>query len=171
MVNHSYHAGMTTTANAGTKYVSGRKGTEIAKLIRNEIRDACKVAGPLNGCKVSVRFRWATHSKAIDIEIQGAPFNVMNPTWVLAHAENPHRFQDGVDCYSAELRAAEKAASSIAAQYNRFDSDSQTDYFNDDFFQHVSFAHDMTEAHTAKILCSAHPACCGCSGCEDALAA
>ena len=65
------------------------------------------------------------------------------------------------------LRAACEA---IAREYNRSDSDSQTDYFNDEFFCHVDFSSELEDAQRAQIL-APHPACCGCSDCDDALAA
>lgn len=159
------------TASSGSKFQAGRKGTEIAALIRGEIRAACKADGPLKGYKVSVRFRWATHSKAIDIEIQDAPANIMTPEWVRANAAGDWRATEGVRRFTPIALAAQETLRTIAAQFNRFDSDSQSDYYNDEFFCSVDFAHDLEDAHTAKILSEGHPACCGCAACELAYAA
>ena len=161
---------MKTNNAAGSKFQKGRKGTEIAALIRSEIRAAAKADGPLRGCKTSVRFAWATHSMSIAIAIESAPVSIRNPAWVKANASNPHVYQEGVSRESAAAIAMLDECNRIADQYNRHDSDSQSDYFNDEFFCRVSFAHDLEKAHDAAILCE-HPACCGCADCETRYAA
>ena len=158
------------TNTAGSKFQKGRKGTEIAALIRSEIRAAAKADGPLHGCKVSVRFSWATHSMSISIRVESAPVNVRNAVWVKANAANPYHFQDGVSRESAAGTAIIAECDHIAAQYNRFDSDSQSDYFNDGFFCRAAFTTEIENEHDAAILCE-HPACCGCADCEMKYAA
>lgn len=163
---------ITHMKSAGSKYQSGRKGTEIGALIRAEIRAACKADGPLKGCKVSVRFSWSTHAKSIDIAIQAAPVTVLGAAYVLHYARTPHVHFDrpASERITAAGHAIRAACEAIAREYNRSDSDSQTDYFNDEFFCHVDFSSELEEAQRAQIL-APHPACCGCSDCEDALAA
>ena len=156
--------------SAGSKWQAGRKGTEIAALIRSDVRAACKADGPLKGCKVSVRFSWATHSKAIDITIQSAPVQVLSSDYERHYARNPYEHLPASQRYTAAGKALLAACEAIAAEYNRFDSDSMTDHFNDEFFCHVDFDHGMEDAQRAQIL-APHPACCGCSDCDDALAA
>lgn len=154
----------------GSKWVSGRTGPEIAKLIRTEIRQACKGEGPLKGCKVSVCYEPATHRKSIEIEIQAAPVNVCNAVRVKAEKADPHGFhRESRHSVAGDAILAE--CKRIAGQYNRFDSDSQTDYNNDDFFCNVDFDWTLVKVHSDQILNEVHPACCGCAECEVALAA
>lgn len=154
----------------GSKWVSGRKGPEIAKLIRTEIRQACKTDGVLKGCKVSVRYEPATHRKSIDIEIQAAPVNVCNAVRVKAEKADPHGFRRE-ERFSTAGAAILAECKRIADQYNRFDSDPSSDYNNDDFFCRVEFDWTLVKAHSDQILNEVHPACCGCAECEVALAA
>ena len=158
--------------SAGSKYVSGRKGTEIAALIRSDIRAACKADGPLKGCKMSVRFSWSTHAKSIDIVIQAAPVTVLGAAYVLHYARTPNAHFDrpASERITAAGHAIRAACEAIAREYNRFDTDLQTDYHNDEFFLSVDFSSDLEDAQRAQIL-APHPACCGCSDCEDTLAA
>ena len=156
-------------ASIGSKYQAGRKGTEIAALIRSDVRAACKADGSLKGCKVSVRYSGGSLSQSIYMQVTECPANIMNPEWVRIAARNPRDFQDGRPMFSAAALAIRDALDAIAAQYNRFDSDLQTDYFGDEFYTHTAFASQLEAAHRAQIL-AAHPACCGCSDCEDALA-
>jgi len=159
-------------ASSGSKYQSGRSGAEIAKLIRNEIKAACKADGPLFGCKVSVRYRSATHRVAIDIEITETPASILNHERVLAVAANPYEVCR-LPRYTPQGEAMLAAAQQIADAYNRFESDIQTDYNNDAFFCSVTFDYGLAQRHEAAILCPVvlHPACCGCADCEERYAA
>lgn len=154
------------------KYQAGRTGAEIAKLIRGEIKTACKTDGPLHGCKVSVRYRSATHRMAIDIEITETPASILNHERVLAVAANNIEAWR-LPRYTAQGEAMLAAAKRIADAFNRFDSDIQTDYNNDLFFCSVTFNYDLTQRQEAAILCpvASHPACCGCADCEERYAA
>lgn len=157
-------------ASKGSKYQAGRRGTEIAALIRSDVRAACRADGPLKGCKVSVRYSGGSLSQSIYMQVIECPSNIMNPEWVHIAARDPRDFQDGRSMFSAAALAIRAALDAISAEYNRFDSDSQTDYFGDEFYTHTSFASALEAAHRAQIL-APHPACCGCADCEDALAA
>ena len=166
-MNNALATARPANETAGSKYISGRKGPEIAKLIRADIKAAAKADGTLKGCNVSVRFRWATHSMAIDVVVKSTPAAILNPERVAALAADPYTFSR-LPRYTPAGDAILAACERIANEYNYRDSDPMTDYYNDTFFLDVKFDHDLVSAQERAILRPApvHPRFCACHECD-----
>jgi hypothetical protein len=120
---------------------------EIAKLIRADIK-AAKATGDLPAdLNVSVRFRWATHSAAIDVEIRDRPdLWERCPGYRIAPGDSV-----GVGCgaygcpdtYTHDRLTAEgqrivAVVEAIHGAYNYDGSDSMVDYFDVRYYGQVS---------------------------------
>lgn len=132
----------------GPKYDSAMDITEIAKRVRADV----KTAHP--GVKVSVRTHRFAGGRSLDLKVTGVPkgFRIMNPQHVVFEAENPHAcFPRNLPRHTAAATDLLSALTAIVNAY-RFDkSDIQTDYWNNNFYEHVSFAGSLEEAERQAI--------------------
>ena len=136
----------TTTARPvyGSKHVERRDITEIAKLVRADIKAAIK-AGVLAPVKVSVRIQRGTMSRSLDVYVTEAPEWML--IWDRAYVRHavetnfaPYRGRR----YSASAHATIKRLQAMVNAYNRNDSDIMVDYYNVDFYSTVDFSHDLS---------------------------
>lgn len=130
----------------GTKYAATKdlKRTEIAKLIRADIKAAVK-AGSLPKAKYSVTCRSYSGGGSIDIHVSEAEgIRVYNVERLLFEHDEPHAYC-ALDVYSAEMMAVVETLDAIHASYNYDGSDYSTDYF------HVRFYGDAKPAFNGAI--------------------
>lgn len=132
----------------------GKSTTDIAKMIREDIKTA-KAEGLLpQQWSYSVRSDSFSGGSSIDVEVKdcpdawqpcdggvpGEPHRVCPNVWcsarndpAYAHAATPH------DVLTEEARAAEIALKRIHGAYNHDGSEIQVDYFDVNYYGHVQF--------------------------------
>jgi hypothetical protein len=116
-------------------------GAEIAAAIRNDIKEAVK-RGELPRAKYSARLQRFSGGKSITITYADAPFDLFSREFLKFDIETKgHRHYDG-ERYSPERKQLEEKLEEIAAAYNYDGSDTQTDYFNVNFYLHVNADYD-----------------------------
>jgi hypothetical protein len=114
----------------GEKYEKTKKlsTVEVAKLIRREI----KKKHP--HILVSVRSKYFSMGSSIDVIIKDCDFNPINPAW------NPRNIDMGNNPrYTDKARQLIKELEEIGNRYRRVDCDGMIDYFDVNFWYHVSF--------------------------------
>lgn len=132
----------------GSKYERGVDVAEIAKRVRADIKAAVK-AESLPAAKYGVRIARFSGGQSLTITASSLPFEVSNEAYVLADHSDPRN--DRINRLSDAAKAVERALESIGAAYNFDGSDSQSDYFNVNFYLHIDLAHDEA-AERAAIL-------------------
>jgi hypothetical protein len=138
----------------GTKYNQSLRTTEIATLIRQEIKAAVK-SGMLPKAKYSVRSAHFAGGSSIDIAIKAPSFTIMNPKRIELEVRDP-RFQwqtyESEPRYTAEASSTLKKIEGMLASYNFDDSDSMTDYFHVNFYGNVKFDWRDESAERERVL-------------------
>jgi hypothetical protein len=127
----------------GTKYDKNLNTTQIAAMVRGEVKAAVK-AGELPAGKYSIRSSYYSGGSSIRVSISGLSGNVFDPEYLergdaylmgpSVHDETgwhrPHRYQ-------AWVLAAVKKVEAMLWAYNHDGSDSQTDHFDVKFYGSV----------------------------------
>lgn len=131
-------------------------GPERNKLIRAAIKEAAAAGTIPHGVTVSVR---TPHHGSLIIEVQAAPFLILNPEYVRWQADNPHSFPGSYDApyIARDMRTPSadtllKVLEAIASQWRYDNSDTMTDYFDTNMYLDVRFAWEMEKAHREWIL-------------------
>lgn len=125
--------------------------TEVAKLIRQDVKKAIKAGKLPKDIKVSVRARWATHTPAIDVEITALPSTklwekVELPTGARPSHIGVHEHASEEGKYWRRTGAEEKylrVLTEIHDSYNMDRSDSMTDYFHVRYYGRAEVGHEM----------------------------
>ena len=142
----------------GTKYNKSLGTTEIAALIRQEIKAAVKTL-TLPKAKYSVRSALFAGGSSIDIAIKTPSFPIMNPKRIELEARDP-RYQwqtyESEPRYTAEASSTLKKIEVMLASYNFDDSDSMTDYFHVNFYSNVKFDCRDERAECERVLATIH---------------
>lgn len=123
--------------NAGPKWQSGHDVATTAKMIRADIKAAI-ASHHLPAGTYSVRISRFSGGQSLDVRISGLPFVVLSRERIARGVLEPHAYPSGPlwsDVGAEVLRRVER----IVGAYNRDQSDTQTDYFDVDFYGHVSF--------------------------------
>lgn len=143
----------------GTKYNSGMNLKEIAKAVRKELKKAAP------GCKFSVRTQYYSGGQSLHVELKAGPFDAFtNPEVKDMQLHNNYSdyetYKDRVEewkenraPYEPEIKEMTKACfkvvkkmTEITEAYNYDRSDSQTDYFDVNFYSHYSIdSYNKTE--------------------------
>ncbi len=121
--------------------------TQIAALIRADIKAAQKSGQLAKDLKVSIRTEYFSMGSSINIRITAAPFAVLSDESLEAARGArfdlpPPRYEE----HSTEARAAKDLIHEIAMSYNRTVTDYQTDYFEKRYFASVDFASALEQA-------------------------
>lgn len=121
-----------SNTKTGSKYLATQNldVSEIAKLLRTEIKDGVK-AGELPTAKYSVRIERFAGGQSIDISVKDIPFRIRATAAEKAAEQGAPRWA------TPAARELEDKLEGMLQAYNRDDSDSQTDYFNVKFYGHV----------------------------------
>jgi len=155
----------------GSKYEATKdlRPQEVAKLIRADVKAA--VAGgalptfnPAGGViRYSVRFRWATHEAAIDVEVTNwgetrqANAYVLNDNgyWGPAWQTDPVTGDDFVSWMNPRTWRANQVLEGIHGAYQQDRSDSMTDYFHVRYYGSVSFSEGGPAGRVSKAAAAA----------------
>lgn len=128
----------------GAKHDATRElsGAEIAKRIRQDIKEAQARGDLPKGLKTSVRYRSYSGGQSIDLRIVALPegFKVLSERYARYAAENPHDYSPPFswqDQQSPEYVALEAKLKALHSAYNRDNSDSMVDYFDVRYYGHV----------------------------------
>lgn len=120
----------------GEKYdaTKGLSCVEIAKRIRQDLKEAQARGDIPAGCKFSVR----SDHNSIDLRVMGLPdgFRYFQPEFLRWERDRPHElFRD--ERRSPELCDLMDKLSAIHGAYNRDNSDSMSDYFDVRYYGHA----------------------------------
>ena len=140
-----------TNRTEGAKYDRNLSTTEIAKLIRADIKTAIKAGQLPKGIKVGVRSRYFAGGSSIDLTITAFPGQVLNPASVYANALSVFE-ERSRPYYSQAVRQALATLDGLMDAYNHDASDSMSDYFDVKFYGHVSVRCAQEAAERAVLL-------------------
>lgn len=119
----------------GENYHRSMDIADIAKAVRKEL----KAKHP--GWKFSVTVRRYSMGQSCDVRLTAVPafVTVRNPEWKGdgTYAELMDCHARGITRYTREVNEVVKSAEAILQSYNRNNSDSQTDYFDVNFYGSV----------------------------------
>lgn len=136
---HTTGDNMSNGISYGSKYNRDLDIAQIAKLVRADIKAAVKEGTLPKGFKASVRISRYSMGQSLNVTVKAAPgVTIMNPLR-LAHEESGSREVMTRD----ELLDTVK---SIVDAYNYDGSDSQSDYYNVNFYGFVDFAHELEQS-------------------------
>lgn len=124
----------------GSKYqaTSDLDITEIAKLVRTDLK-AAQVAGTLPAdATFAVRISRFSGGQSLDVDITG-----MSDAWIYVDPSEQHGRVDEI--FTAEAREATRTAARIVNAYNYDGSDIQSDYFNVRFYGHVKIQNEREQ--------------------------
>ncbi|MGQ3016976.1 hypothetical protein [Phenylobacterium sp.] len=133
-----------TNEQRGAKHDATRQltGAEIAKRIRQDIKEALARGDLPKGLKTSVRYSSYSGGQSIDLRIVALPegFKVLNPRFARYARQNPDDYNPPFawqDQQSREYRDLEAKLKALHGAYNRDNSDSMVDYFDVRYYGQV----------------------------------
>jgi hypothetical protein len=136
--------------NARDKFDASLDIKEIAKRLRKEIK-AMQKMGLYAGMKVSVRIERYSGGQSLSVTIKSWDGELLNPAWIAADPD--YRYE--VDKWTPRVCKALEVLKRLANQWNYNNSDSQVDYFDVNYYTHVSvdweLARDARIAEEAKL--------------------
>lgn len=115
--------------------------TEIAKRIKQEIRERYPRV------KVSVRTEFYSMGCSVDVWVQDADFNPINPEWLPSDSWYPVPKSR----YTEQGKQLLKDIEGIVQQYNRDNSDSSIDYFEVRFYSSVEYTYDLQKRYMEQL--------------------
>jgi hypothetical protein len=121
----------------GSKYDNTLTTTQIAKLIRADIRQAIK-SGDIPKIKASVRTRYFAGGSSIDIAIKETSFPILNPIYLDKYFRDEQINFNTTQRYTDQLNDVIRKLRAISTSYNHDGSESQVDYFDVNFYSNVS---------------------------------
>jgi hypothetical protein len=137
------------TRRRGSKYTSGQDVAEIAKCIRADAKAATRTGELPEGLKLSVRVSRFSGGSSIDILVTAAPGllfrNLLSILEERAAMNAPRQHPR----YTLEGRVVLASIEQIAQDYQRCESDTQTDYHNTNFFLDVNYDRTLVAAYDA----------------------
>lgn len=127
----------------GAKYNRDLSTTEIAKLVRTDIKAAMK-AGTLPKAKYSVRTEYYSGGSSLYVtisKVEEPRFFLYNPARLEHEVRTPHATlgPDAQMLYSSVATALLKNVEALVNAYNHNGSDIMVDYFDVKFYEHVTF--------------------------------
>ena len=123
----------------GSKYNAALTTTQIAKLVREDIKAAVK-GGELPKARYSVRTSYYSMGSSLNITIKDVLFNLLNEARVLNENHLPECFNPK---YTPKAEEVLKKLQAILDTYNRKRIDSQQDVYNVKFSGWVQFDSDI----------------------------
>lgn len=138
---------------SGSKRGNGRMNVaDVAKAVREDVKQAIKLGGLPEGIKVSVTIDRFAGGQSLRVKITEAPFQVLNPERLQFDRDHPHSYPT-LPLQTEQAKEVERRIEAIVGAYNQDRSDSQSDYFDKDFYQSVDYGHELQsrerEAHKA----------------------
>ena len=125
----------------GVLLVKHTDAAVIAKWVREDIARAQKF-GAFAGLKIAVRIKRASMCREINVVITAATGAVFNMGRLAAYAVGEHNVGD----YSPRIARALRLLEIVLCQYAFDESDSQSDYYNVNFWPHVGVDHEVESA-------------------------
>lgn len=138
----------TTTEFRGTKYQEDLSTVAIAKAVRADVKAAIADGELPKGIKVSVTCQSFAGGSSISATIKAFPGKVLNPARVYGDAIGFWEQRSRL-LYTQPVSRAVAVLESILKSYQRDDSDSMTDYFNCNFYDHVDVRCDTAAERAA----------------------
>jgi hypothetical protein len=112
--------------------------TEIAKLVRDGIKQLKKAGELPAGLKVSVKTDYFSGGSAIRVAIKACPGGAINPEFEAAYAARPNApLFELPPRYTPACQHAIDALRAVLDSFNRDSSDPMSDYFNRRFWGDV----------------------------------
>lgn len=124
-----------TRGYVGSRYQRGRDVTDIAKDIRKDIKESVK-AGAIPGAPVKYSVTTSRFSGGTSIEVTIKHWPEPARVWVADETSSPYQ---GGYRFTSHAACTKAAIEGIVARYHRDNSDSQTDYFDVNFYSSVGF--------------------------------
>lgn len=142
-----------TDITYGRKYDANLDVAEIAKRLRKEIKQAVK-AGDLPAIKASVRIKRYSGGQSINIYVTEAPFMINNPERVAFDITNNRRPMNELEMprYSEAARECLNKLNAMLNAYNYDGSDSQSDYFNVNFYGFAKIDYEAEYAERDRMV-------------------
>jgi hypothetical protein len=125
----------------GEKYDGHRDVADVAKMIRKDIKQAKKGGAIPKAAKISVRISRYSMGCTLYVNVVSAPFQVHAPEWLTWYIEDPHAsmFDSPCDRMTDEAKSLKETLKQIVLSYKRDNSDSQSDYWDVNFYHDVDF--------------------------------
>lgn len=129
--------------------------TDVARMFREDVK-AAKKAGELpKALKLSVRIERFAGGTAINVVIKACGFNPMNKVRVVLDNTDSNLFlslSNPPTIHTEEAHALKDKLESMLKRYNYDNSDSQSDYFDVNFYQHIDFGSELERESRKEIL-------------------
>jgi len=138
-----------TNETRGSKYSADLNTTQIAALVRADVKAAIANGELPKGIKVGVRSSRYAGGSSITVTINAFPGAVLNPARVYSDAIGFWEEQTRL-LYTLPVRRACRTLEAIVAEYNRDASDSMVDHFDTNFYSHIDVRVD-TRAERANL--------------------
>lgn len=133
---------MNRQIETGSKYDSNQNIVDVAKAVRKDLKDA------FPGAKFSVRT--SKFSMGCSITVEPKSGNFPSLVTLRSEAEGSDEYGQDFDSNRDNANALEAKIEAIVRAYGRFDTDSQTDYWNVSFYSHVDLS-TIREAELAEL--------------------
>lgn len=140
----------------GKKYEQGLDVSEIAKRVRQEIKEAIAQGGLPKGLKISVTISRFSGGRSLDATIKEVPagFVICNPERVKLEADDPNTAFPvcHYPIFTPEAEVITEKIKTLIAAYNYDGSEIQADYWNVNFYSNVRWHHKLEELDKARTL-------------------
>lgn len=134
----------------GVKFDGSLSAAEVARRVRQEVRDALKQGALPSGLVVSVRSSTYSMGQSVSVTVRAFSGPALNPARVFADELRCHEYR-ARGLYSAELNAVTDTLEGMLAAYNRDASDSLSDHWDVHFYGSVDVRVDTTAERTALL--------------------
>lgn len=140
----------------GKKYDKSLDVTDIAVLVRKDVKDGIKKGELPAALKVSVRVSRYSMGRSISIEVKEVPegFTIRNPERIKFEESDPNwiRRASEFPIQTAEASALQDKLEAILAAYNYDGSDLMTDYYNVNFAGSVTWHSKLTKRDRERVM-------------------
>lgn len=135
------------TAGMGTVYreIGRLDVVEIAKRMRVNLRNAQELGMLPEGATFSVTTERYAGGQSVDVEVRGMP-----DSWTYTTREALWNPNETERIYSDAAQATTKAIEAMLGEYNRDNSDTQTDYFSVWFYGHARIEDERSAQFRAE---------------------
>lgn len=136
----------------GAAYDAAMDLKDIAKLVRKDIKRALKEGRIPEGTKCSVRISRFSMGQSLTVSVTKCSVLLANPAWYEAHAVSDFEAQDRIRHILHAGRELIQELENIAGRYNRSERESQTDYYNCNFFLSADIDGQLLTDQAMEIL-------------------
>ncbi len=136
----------------GDKYDRSRDVKEVAVLVRKELAEKFPKS---DGYKFRVKISRFAGGQSCDVTILDCSFSVYtqkSAAWEHFRPDDDREYRGCVSRFNARAQHFHQTVDSILNRYNRRDVDSSTDYWNVDYYGHVSWSSGLVTRGRAEAL-------------------